>query len=56
MVLDPRTLAKPKPVNEILQDRGIRHSIYVGRFKTHEVNSIVGLLNRNLFPPLLGKL
>lgn len=52
-MVDPRLSALlTKPVNDVLLDRAIRHAVFLERFKTGEVNKIVGFLNRDVFPDI----
>lgn len=42
--------------NEFLQDRAIRHSTFVNRLSTSEVNRILKLLDEEVFPDLADKI
>ncbi|RLB68454.1 MAG: hypothetical protein DRH08_00910 [Deltaproteobacteria bacterium] len=41
-----------QPVNNVLLDRAIRHAVFLERFKTGQVNALVGFLNRDVFPEI----
>lgn len=43
-------------VNAQVLDRAIRHSVFLERLKTGEVNDVVKFLNRDVFPDILDKL
>jgi SPP1 gp7 family putative phage head morphogenesis protein len=42
--------------NEEVLDRAIRHAVYLQRYKTGEVNKIVGFLNDDVLPDALARL
>jgi hypothetical protein len=44
MAADPRLADIPQSVNETIQDRAIRHALFLERFKTQEVRRILALL------------
>lgn len=43
----------PRSVNSKLVDDAIKHAIYLQRYKTAQVNTIISLINREMFPGLL---
>lgn len=43
-------------VNDVLLDKAVRHAHYLERFKTGEVNKIVGLLNADVLPDALTQI
>ena len=43
-------------INEEIRDRTIRHAHYFERYKTHEAEKIVKLLDKTLFKDLLTKI
>jgi hypothetical protein len=43
-------------VNEVVLDRAIRHAIYLQRYKSGEVNQILGFLNDEVLPDALARL
>lgn len=56
MAVDPRLKVITKQsVNNKLAQRGIRHSTYLERYKNHEAQKIVGLLNEDVIPDLLNE-
>ncbi len=56
IVPDPRIIARAATANESILARGIRHAVYLQRYKTTEVNRIVGLLNNSIVPDLVEQL
>jgi len=42
----------PHTVNEILQDRAIRHAVFLERLKTHEANQVLNFLDTDVLPDL----
>lgn len=54
--LDPRLKEIVQSVNGVIQDRAIRHAVYLERFKSHEVRKILALLNGDVLPDLLIQL
>lgn len=52
MAKDPRLTDPPKNVNDAIQDRVIRHTVFLERFKTTEVNRIKRVLNRDIIPDI----
>lgn len=51
---DPRKTNSPGTVNEQLQDRIIRHLLWLTRLSTQEANQLLEQLNRELIPELTG--
>ena len=51
-----KTERTAETVNEIIQDRIIRHGVFLERYKTHEVREIVGFLNTHVERDLVRKL
>lgn len=45
-----------KPADQVLMARGIRHALYLERFKTHEVGRVLGFLNEQLLPDVLARI
>lgn len=52
MAKDPRLTDPVRNVNEAIQDRIIRHNVYLERFKTTEVNRIKRVLERDIIPDI----
>lgn len=55
MPIDPRIIDVAKNVNEELFNRTVRHAIWLEGLKEHELRRMVGYLNRDVFPELLGR-
>jgi SPP1 gp7 family putative phage head morphogenesis protein len=55
MAKDPRIGAVPTLNGELL-DRGIRHAHYLERVKSHNVNRILNVLNRDVIPDLRSQI
>ncbi len=53
---DERTDTTPINVNEEIQDRTIRHMVYLERYKASEVRRIIKELNENILPDIAEKL
>jgi len=53
---DPRILRAASTVNEELQNRAILHSIFLQRYKAGQVRQVVGFLNQDVLPDLLGQI
>ena len=51
---DPRLVAGPKTVNERIQDRVIRHNLFVQRVGAGNVNAAVAFLENEYLPDLRG--
>lgn len=51
-----RVTARSKTVNGALLNASIRHALYVQRYGSHLVGSVVGFLNDTVFPDVLGRL
>jgi len=56
--IDERLLAalRGQPADQVLMARGIRHALYLERFKTHEVGRVLGFLNEQLLPDVLARI
>lgn len=52
-LVDPRIPRLSDTVNGRILDRAIRHSVFLERYKTQEVERIVNFYNRHVFPDLL---
>lgn len=50
---DPRLAEAALTVNDAIVNRSIRHAVFMQRYSTQEVNKIVTLLNRDVFPKIL---
>lgn len=56
MANDPRITDPPKSANEKIQDRTIRHSVFLERLKASEVIKVNKILNKEVYPDLLEKI
>ena len=54
--IDPRLKEVVETTNGVITERAIRHALFMERFKTQQVNEIVGFLNMYVIPDLLNKL
>lgn len=55
-LIDPRLEKATRFVNGEIAQRAIRHSVYLERLKTHEVEQIIALLNDDVIPDVLDQL
>lgn len=52
-IADPRLVELlTRPVNDVLLDRAVRHAVFLERFKTGQVNRVLGFLNDEVFPEI----
>lgn len=52
MAKDPRLDKPPKNINDALQDRTIRHTVFLERFKNTETRRITRILNKEIIPEI----
>ena len=50
---DPRLDAIPRSVNDDIQDRAIRHLLFILRLSTQETNQVLEFLDRDVLPDVL---
>src|SRR3546814_5175171 len=49
---DPRLTDPAETVNERLQDRAIRHGVYLARLQTQEAREVLRFIDRDIIPDL----